>query len=90
MIRIFHHMVACEACYVHNNIVIYLERRKTVPEELHTCIRHATRFLIVRIYATSHDATKIKFNLTFKNIPFESRDSRFWLMPHSLRFKLYL
>ena len=28
-----HHIVACEECYVHNNIVIYLERRKTVPEE---------------------------------------------------------
>ena len=34
MVRIFHHIVACEAFYVHNNIVIYLERRKTVPEEL--------------------------------------------------------
>ena len=27
-------IVACEVFYVHNNIVIYLERRKTVPEEL--------------------------------------------------------
>ena len=27
-------IVACEAFYVHNNIVIYLERWKTVPEEL--------------------------------------------------------
>ena len=34
MVRIFHHIVACEAFYVHNNIVIYFERRKTVPEEL--------------------------------------------------------
>ena len=29
-----HHIVACEELYVHNNIVIYLERKKTVPEEL--------------------------------------------------------
>ena len=29
-----HHIVACEEFYVHNNIVIYLERRKNVPEEL--------------------------------------------------------
>ena len=28
------HVVACEEFYVHNNIVIYLERKKTVPEEL--------------------------------------------------------
>ena len=34
MVRIFHNIVACEAFYVHSNIVIYLERRKTVPEEL--------------------------------------------------------
>ena len=27
-----HHIVACEVFYVHNNIVIYLERKKTVPE----------------------------------------------------------
>ena len=27
-----HHIVACEEYYVHNNIVIYLERKKTVPE----------------------------------------------------------
>ena len=27
-----HHIVACEEFYVHNNIVIYLERKKTVPE----------------------------------------------------------
>ena len=27
-----HHIVACEEFYVHNNIVIYLERMKTVPE----------------------------------------------------------
>ena len=27
-----HHIVACEEFYVHNNFVIYLERRKTVPE----------------------------------------------------------
>ena len=62
----FHHIVAREAFYVHNNIVIYLESKKTVLEELlHPAYlyRHATRFLIVRIYATSHDATKI-FSLT--------------------------
>ena len=63
MVRIFHHIVACEAFYVHNIIVIYLERMKTVPEELlhpacNHVIRHVIRFLIVRIYATSHDATK--------------------------------
>ena len=29
-----HHTVACEEFYVHNNIVIYLESRKSVPEEL--------------------------------------------------------
>ena len=29
-----HHIVASEEFYVHNNIVIYLERKKTVPEEL--------------------------------------------------------
>ena len=68
MVRIFYHVVACEAFYVHNNIVIYLERRKTVPEELlHPAYMYpsiiiyyydVTRFLIVRIYATSHDATK--------------------------------
>ena len=29
-----HDKVACEECYVRNNIVIYLERKKTVPEEL--------------------------------------------------------
>ena len=29
-----HHIVACEEFYVHNNIVIYLESRKTVPDEL--------------------------------------------------------
>ena len=34
MVRFFHHIVACEAFYVYNNIVIYLECRKTVPEEL--------------------------------------------------------
>ena len=36
MVRIFHHIhvVACEEFSVHNNIAIYLERRKTVPEEL--------------------------------------------------------
>ena len=34
MVQIFHHIVACEALYVYNNIVIYLERRETVPEEL--------------------------------------------------------
>ena len=27
-----HHTVACEEIYVHNIIVIYLERKKTVPE----------------------------------------------------------
>ena len=27
-----HHIVACEEFYVHNNTVIYLERKKTVPE----------------------------------------------------------
>ena len=27
-----HHIVACEEFYVHSNIVIYLERKKTVPE----------------------------------------------------------
>ena len=27
-----HHIVACEEFYVHHNIVIYLERKKTVPE----------------------------------------------------------
>ena len=29
-----HHIVTCEEFYVHNNIVIYLERRKTIPDEL--------------------------------------------------------
>ena len=29
-----HHIVACEEFYVHNNIVIYLERRKNAPDEL--------------------------------------------------------
>ena len=29
-----HHIVASEEFYVHNNIVIYLESRKTVPDEL--------------------------------------------------------
>ena len=29
-----HHIVACEEFYVHNNIVIYLKRRKTMPDEL--------------------------------------------------------
>ena len=29
-----HHIVACEEFYVHNNIVIYLERKETVPDEL--------------------------------------------------------
>ena len=29
-----HHIVAWEEFYVHNNVVIYLERRKIVPEEL--------------------------------------------------------
>ena len=29
-----HHIVVCEEFYVHNDIVIYLERKKTVPEEL--------------------------------------------------------
>ena len=29
-----HHIVAYEEFYVHNNILIYLERRKNVPEEL--------------------------------------------------------
>ena len=29
-----HHIVTCEEFYVHSNIVIYLERRKTVPDEL--------------------------------------------------------
>ena len=28
-----HHIVACEEFYMHNNIVIYLECKKTVPEE---------------------------------------------------------
>ena len=28
-----HHIVACEEFHVHNNVVIYLERRKIVPEE---------------------------------------------------------
>ena len=27
-----HRIVVCEEFYVHNNIVIYLERKKTVPE----------------------------------------------------------
>ena len=27
-----HHIVACAEIYVNNNIVIYLERKKTVPE----------------------------------------------------------
>ena len=27
-----HHIVACEEFYVHNNIVIDVERKKTVPE----------------------------------------------------------
>ena len=27
-----HHIAACEEFYVYNNIVIYLERKKTVPE----------------------------------------------------------
>ena len=29
-----HHIVACEEFSVHNDDVIYLERRKIVPEEL--------------------------------------------------------
>ena len=29
-----HHILECEEFYVHNNIVIYLERMKTVPDEL--------------------------------------------------------
>ena len=29
-----HHIVACEEFHVHNNIVIYFEHRKTVPEVL--------------------------------------------------------
>ena len=29
-----HHIVACKEFYVHNNIVIYLECRKAVPDEL--------------------------------------------------------
>ena len=29
-----HDIVACEEFYIHNNIVLYLERKKTVPEEL--------------------------------------------------------
>ena len=29
-----HRIVACEEFYVHNNTVIYLERKKTVPDEL--------------------------------------------------------
>ena len=32
MLIMVHHIVACEKCYVHNNIVIYFERKKTVPE----------------------------------------------------------
>ena len=32
-----HHIVACEEFYVHNNIVIYLERKKTVPEPDDLC-----------------------------------------------------
>ena len=35
-------------------------------------------------------STGCQFNLTFKIIPFGSRASRFWLMSHNLRFKLYL
>ena len=31
-----------------------------------------------------------QFNLTFKIMPFGTRASRFWLMSHNLRFKLYL
>ena len=31
-----------------------------------------------------------RFNLTFKIIPFGSHASRFWLMSHNLKFKLYL
>ena len=34
MLIMGHHTVACEEFYVHNNIVIYLERRKTIPDEL--------------------------------------------------------
>ena len=57
MVRIFHHIEACEEFYVQNNIVIYLERRKTVPEELlHSAYMYPS--CKVRIYATSHDATK--------------------------------
>ena len=58
-----HHIVACEEFYVHNNFVIYLERKKTVPEP---------DFLQYGFYATSHDATQkcIDIDRTLKMQPF--------------------
>ena len=59
-----HHIVACEEFYVHNNIVIYLECKQTIPEP--------DFLLTVRIYATSHDATQkcIDIDRTLKKQPF--------------------
>ena len=52
-----HDIVACEEFYVHNNIVIYLERKKTVTRRvIAPCIHESV--LTVQIYATSHDATQ--------------------------------
>ena len=57
-----HHILACEEFYVHNSIVIYLERMKTVPEELlHPAYMYPSCNQIsytLRIYSTSHYATK--------------------------------
>ena len=46
-----HDIVACEEFYVHNNNVIYLERKKTVPEEL---LHPAYMYLLCNRISYSH------------------------------------
>ena len=80
-----HQLVACEDFYVDNNIVIYLERKKTVPVPksyctLHTYIRHATGFLDLHLsVANGFVSSKIydtrdDFDFDIVNFPFLDGD----------------
>ena len=89
MVRIFHHIVACGEFYAHNTIVIYLECRKTVPEELlHPAYMYPSCNQISSstdlCYITRHH---IKFSLTSLLKIYHLSHV---LAENNLRFKLYL
>ena len=65
-----HHIVACEEFYVHNNIVIYLERKKTVPEpdflQHGFMLHHTTPHKNVLILIEHLKCIRLKFQVVTK------------------------